>query len=179
MIPLFKVYMSEKVDKPLLETIHSGWVGQCGKVDEWEKVLAKKLKNPRILSLSAGTHGLHLALKLAGVERKDEVITTALTCFATTTPILAQGAEPVWADIQADSLNIDPQSVHQRITKYTKAIIAFEGGSKERDKVDWMVKYKKKPIYPVIYKNKIINKYYVYGTYKLFPSLTVMMNKFG
>jgi len=59
------------------------------------------------------------------------------------------------------------------------AIIAFEGGSKERDKVEWMVKYKKKPIYPVIYKNKIINKYYVYGTYKLFPSLTVMMNKFG
>ena len=58
-------------------------------------------------------------------------------------------------------------------------IIAFEGGSKERDKVDWMVKYKKKPIYPVIYKNKIINKYYVYGTYKRFPSLTVMLNKFG
>ena len=59
------------------------------------------------------------------------------------------------------------------------AIIAFEGGSKERDKVDWMKKYNKKPIYPVIYKNEIINKYYVYGTYKLFPSLTVMMNKFG
>jgi len=132
-IPLFRVYMSEKVDKPLLETVHSGWIGQCGKVNEWEKILAKKLNNPRVLSLSAGTHGLHLALKLAGVERKDEVITTALTCFATTTPILAQGAEPVWADIQADSLNIDPQSIRQRITKYTKAIIAMHWGGYPAD----------------------------------------------
>lgn len=127
-IPLFRVFMSDKIDKPLLETIHSGWIGQCGKCDEWERVVAKKLHNPRVLALSAGTHGLHLALRLAGVKRGDEILTSALTCFATTVPILMQGADPVWCDIQADSLNIDPNSVRERITKYSRAIVAMHWG---------------------------------------------------
>jgi len=125
--------MSDRIDKPLLETVKSGWVGQCSQVDKWEKVLAKKLNNPRVLTLSAGTHGLHLALRLASVRRGDECITTSLTCFATTVPILMQGADPVWADIQADSLNIDPNSIHQRITKYTRAIIVMHWGGYPAD----------------------------------------------
>lgn len=55
--------------------------------------------------------------------------------------------------------------------------IAFEGGSYERDEVDWMKKYGKEPIRPELLKNECINKNHVWGTYKQFPSLTVMLKK--
>lgn len=56
-------------------------------------------------------------------------------------------------------------------------IILFEGGSEERDKVDWMIKYNKMPIKQEIETNKIINTKYVYGTYLKFPSLTLLLKK--
>ena len=127
-IPLFRVYMDKSVNKPLLETLHSGWIGQGKRVEDFEKMLAKRFDNPRVLTLSAGTHGLHLALHLAGVQRGDEVIATALTCTASNWPITYCGADIVWADIQADDLNIDYRSVHERITKYTKAILCVHWG---------------------------------------------------
>lgn len=55
-----------------------------------------------------------------------------------------------------------------------RGIILFEGGSEERDNVDWMIKYNKKPILPEMNKNKILNENYIYGTYQMFPSLTIM-----
>lgn len=55
--------------------------------------------------------------------------------------------------------------------------IAFEGGSYERDEVDWMLKFNKEPIRPELWKNEIVKGCYVGGTYKLFPSLTVLLKK--
>ena len=56
-------------------------------------------------------------------------------------------------------------------------LILFEGGSEERDQVEWMAKYKKKPIRPEINNNSLANTNYIYGTYNLFPSLTVLVKK--
>ena len=127
MIPLFKVFMNPDIDEELLRVIHSGWIGQGSKVKEFEEALGKRFNNPNVLSLSAGTHGLTLALRLAGVGPGDEVITTPLTCTATNTPILQQLARPVWADIK-DDFNIDPKSVEARITEKTKAIMCMHWG---------------------------------------------------
>lgn len=126
-IPLFKVYMSKKVDESLLKTIHSGWIGQGEKVKEFEQALQNRVKNPHCLTLSAGTHGLHLALRLAGVGFGDEVITSPLTCTATNWPILIQGATPIWADVKRD-MNIDVKSIKERITPKTKAILIVHWG---------------------------------------------------
>lgn len=128
MIPLFKVFMSKEIDKPLLDVIHSGWIGQCSKVNEFEAALSKRVGNPNCLSLAAGTHGIHLALRLAGVGPGDEVITTPLTCTATNWPILMQGATIVWADIKEEDLNIDPLRVQEAITSHTKAIVVMHWG---------------------------------------------------
>jgi len=127
MIPLFRVYMNPDIDEELLSVIHSGWIGQGPKVNKFEEALGKRFNNPQVLSLSAGTHGLSLALRLADVGPGDEVITTPLTCTATNTPILQQLARPVWADIK-DDFNIDPESVKARITDKTKAIICMHWG---------------------------------------------------
>jgi dTDP-4-amino-4,6-dideoxygalactose transaminase len=127
MIPLFKVFMNPDIDEELLKVIHSGWIGQGPKVKEFEEALGNKFGNPNALALSSGTHGLTLALRLAGVGPDDEVITTPLTCTATNTPILQQLATPVWADIK-DDFNIDPKSIEARITNKTKAIMVMHWG---------------------------------------------------
>jgi len=127
-IPLFKVYMNDEVGPLVNSVLYSGWIGQGPKVVEFEQKLGDQFGNDKVLALSAGTHGLILALRLAGVGPGDEVITTPLTCTATNTPILMQGAKIVWADIKPTDLNIDPQSIKSSITDRTKAITVVHWG---------------------------------------------------
>ena len=64
-IPLFKVFMSEDVDKPLLETLHSGFIGEGPKVLEFEETLKKYLQTENVLTTNSGTSALHLAYHIA------------------------------------------------------------------------------------------------------------------
>ena len=125
---LFKVHMPRSVDQPLLEVLHSGFIGQGGKVDEFEKELGNYFNNNKILTLNSGTSGMHLALRLANVGHGDEVITTAMTCTATNMPVLATGAKVVWADVNPKTGLIDPKDIERKITKKTKAIIMVHFG---------------------------------------------------
>lgn len=128
MIPLFKVFMPESVMGPLRETLMSGYIGQGPKVEQFEKGLVPFMGTPNILSVNSGTSALHLALRLAGVERGTEVISTPMTCSATNEPILERGADIVWADIDPWTGNIDPLDVERKITSKTKAIMAVHWG---------------------------------------------------
>ena len=127
-IPLFKVHMPKDVDKPLLEVLHSGYIGQGPKVEEFEKKLSQFLGTENVLTLNSGTSALHLALRLANVEEGDEVISTPMTCSATNEPILAAGAKIVWADVFPENGLIDPSSIEKKITKKTKAIVCVDWG---------------------------------------------------
>jgi dTDP-4-amino-4,6-dideoxygalactose transaminase len=120
--------MNDKVGPLVNSVLYSGWIGQGPKVVEFEKKLSYEFENSRVLALSAGTHGLSLALRLAGVGPGDEVITTPLTCTATNTPILMCGAKIVWADIKPNDLNIDCRSIESSITDRTKAIMVVHWG---------------------------------------------------
>lgn len=127
-IPLFKVYMDNDVGPLVNSVLYSGWIGQGPKVVEFEEKLGYTFNNEKVLALSAGTHGLSLALRLAGVGPGDEVITSPLTCTATNIPILMHGADIVWADIKPTDLNIDPKSIESCITDKTKAIMVVHWG---------------------------------------------------
>lgn len=126
-IPMFKVGMNPEMNNDLLNVLHSGWIGQGPKVNEFEKKISKVFNNDKVLTLSSGTHGLSLALRLCGVGTGDEVITTPLTCTATNMPIMMQGADIVWADVK-DDFNIDPESIKKSITDRTKAIVVVHWG---------------------------------------------------
>ena len=128
MITMFKVHMPKSVDGPLLETLHSGFIGQGKKVDEYEALLGEYFGNPRVLTLNSGTSGLQLALRLCNVGPGDEVISTAMTCTASNMAALAAGANLVWADINPITGNIDAQAIEAKITAKTKAIIAVHWG---------------------------------------------------
>lgn len=136
-IPLFKVYMSEDVDKPLMETIHSGWIGEGPKVEEFEKNLKRYFGNPYIATVNNGTAALHLAYhmslypdrpKTSHIDTNAEIITTPITCTATNTPIINNGAKIVWADVDPLTGNIDPKDIENKITKNTKAITMVHWG---------------------------------------------------
>lgn len=127
-IPLFKVHMPKDVDKPLLQILHSGYIGQGSQVELFESKLAKFLNTPNVLTVNSGTSALQLALRLANVGIGDEVITTPMTCSATNEPILATGAKIVWADVFPENGLIDPSSVEKKISKNTKAIMCVDWG---------------------------------------------------
>ena len=139
---LFKVHMPQSVDAPLLEVLHSGFIGQGKKVDEFESKLADYFGNKNVLSLNSGTSGLHLALRLANVGYGDEVISTAMTCTATNMPILAAGAKIVWADVDPITGLIDPDDIEKKITSKTKAImmVHFGGIPCDVDKINSIAK---------------------------------------
>jgi dTDP-4-amino-4,6-dideoxygalactose transaminase len=126
-IPMFRVAIDKGLDRDLLNVIHSGWIGQGPKVKEFENELSRVFRNDKVLTLSSGTHGLSLALRLCGIGPGDEVITTPLTCTATNMPIMMQGADIVWADVKED-LNIDPYSIRNSVTDKTKAIMVVHWG---------------------------------------------------
>jgi len=131
-IPLFKVAISDNVFNPLLKTISSGWIGEGPKVVELENMLKAKFNNPHCLALNSGTSGLRLALELIKRQTRAAgrhvVITTSMTCFATNSPVLTSGLDIRWADIQKDSLNIDPNSIKEKIDENVLAIIVVHWG---------------------------------------------------
>lgn len=127
-IPLFKVFMSATLMPVLKEVLYSGYVTQGPKVEEFEVKLSAFLNNPYIATVNSGTSALHLALDLTNVGPGDEVVTTPMTCTATNWPILAHRAKIVWADIDPQTGNIDPESIKKNITKKTKAIMVVDWG---------------------------------------------------
>lgn len=134
-IPLFKVHMPESVSEPLMKTLFSGYIGQGPRVDEFEGILGRYIGNPHVVTLNSATSGLQLALRLAGVGPGTEVITTPMTCTATNMPILAMGADIVWADVDPETGNLSAADVARKITPRTKAILAVHWGGYSCDLV--------------------------------------------
>ncbi|MFA4970998.1 MAG: DegT/DnrJ/EryC1/StrS family aminotransferase [bacterium] len=125
MIPLVKVAMPPKdlLMPALEETLYSGMIAEGEVVYRFEAAFADKFKLPNALSMSSGTAALHTSLVLAGVRPGDEVISTPMTAEPTNLAILHSGASPVWADVSPLDGTIDPQSVRDRITSRTRAIM--------------------------------------------------------
>lgn len=116
------------------DVLDTRWIGQGPKVDEFERVWERQISAPhKAIAVGSGTDALHLAHILAGVEAGDTVVTPVFTCSATTTPILYQGARPIFADTKPDNLNIDPEDVARKVTERTKAIVCVDYGGLPAD----------------------------------------------
>ena len=92
-------------------------------VQEFEQNVAEYLGVKHAIGVNSGTDALVIALRSAGIQKDDEVITTSFTFFATVESIEMIGAKPVYADIQEDSFNIDPSRFEELLTDQTKAIL--------------------------------------------------------
>ncbi len=133
MIPIFYPHVPESSIDKLAEILRSRWIGQGPKVDEFEREFSKKFGLEHVVSVNSGTSALRLALALIGVGPGDEVISTPYTMVATNTAILEQFAKPVFADVQYETANIDPNDISRHITEKTKAIICVHWGGQPCD----------------------------------------------
>ena len=107
-------------------TLRSDFI-TCGpKVDEMEQSLASYVGAKYAVAVSNGTAALHCACIAAGIGPGDEVITTPLTFAASANCALYCGARPVFADINPETYNIDPESIKEKITDKTKAVVAVD-----------------------------------------------------
>lgn len=112
--------------KAVSEVLRSPFI-TCGpKVAEAEKRLAEYMGAKHAVVCSNGTAALHCACIAAGIGPGDEVITTPLTFAASANCAVYCGAKPVFADIDLETYNIDPQSIRDHITSRTKAVIAVD-----------------------------------------------------
>lgn len=110
----------------------------CGpKIEELEKKLCEITGAKYCVVCSNGTAALHIACLAAGVGAGDEVITTPITFAASANCALYCGARPVFADINPETYNIDPESVKAVTTSKSKAVVAvdFTGQSVELDEL--------------------------------------------
>ncbi len=123
-IPLYKPLLDGKELEYVSECIKTNWVSSQGTfVKEFEKKFSSYVGVKCASYCTSGTTGLHLALMACGVKRGDEVIVPDLTFVATGTSVVHAGAKPVFADIDEETLNINPESFRKKITRKTKAVI--------------------------------------------------------
>lgn len=107
----------------VVASMRSGWLGTGPKVARFETDFADYKGLPYTAAVNSCTAALHLSILAAGLGRGDEVITTALTFCATINAIIHSGATPVLADVDAHTMNIDPNDIERRITPRTRAIV--------------------------------------------------------
>lgn len=127
--PDWPVY-GEPEERLLLEVLHSGKWGGVGriKLPEFEEKFAAYQNAEHAVTVVNGTIGLTIALQASGVMPGDEVIMPPYTFIATATSCLIFGAIPVFVDVEADTLLLDPAKVESAITTRTKAIVAVHIG---------------------------------------------------
>jgi perosamine synthetase len=133
--------------KYLLECLNSK--NKTNFVGLLEEKFSKKVKSKYAIAFNSGTSTLHACLAALNVGYEDEVITPAQTVIMCTFAILARNAKPVYADIDSNTLNIDPQDIERKITKKTKAIIAVHMHGLPANMIEIM-KISKKYNIPVI-----------------------------
>lgn len=123
-IPIAQPDLSGNEKKYLLDCLKSTWISSRGEyIDKFEKGFAKFTGSKYAVSTSNGTSALHLALVGLGIGYGDEVIMPDLTFIATANAVKYTGATPVFADVEGDSWNIDPEKIESKINKKTKAIM--------------------------------------------------------
>lgn len=123
-IPFNRPYVSEKAQSYLLEAAKSGHISGDGKfTKKCHELLSSSLDGARVFLTTSCTHALEMSAILLEIGPGDEVILPSFTFVSTANAFVLRGAKPIFADIQPDTLNMDPASVSKLITNRTKAIV--------------------------------------------------------
>lgn len=128
-IPLFKIYTDDEDVREVTEVLLSGMNWATGpKIPDLEDRIAQYVGTKYAVTLNSGTSALHAALLAHGIGKGDEVIVPSYTFIATANSPLFVGARPVFADVEKETYGLNPESVNERITKKTKAIMPVHVG---------------------------------------------------
>ena len=122
-IPLAKPVLGEEEERAAVEVLRSGQLSLGPRLAQFERAFAARLGAPFASAVSSGTAGLHLALRAAGVQDGDEVITSPFSFVASANAAVFERARPVFADIDPRTLNLDPQAAAAAVSARTRALL--------------------------------------------------------
>ena len=123
MIPYGRQTIEEDDIEEVVKVLKSDFLTTGPKVAEFERAVAEYVGAKYAVAISNDTAALHAACHAAGIGPGDEVITTPITFAASANCVLYCGGTPVFADIDPQTYNIDPEDIRRKITDKTKAII--------------------------------------------------------
>jgi len=124
-IPLFRSAVNE-ADVQAVSAVmtRANYWAEGPEIEQFETKLCQYMGVPGALVCNSGTSALHMAMIACGVRYFHEVIVPSFTFISTVNAVKFTGAEPVFADIEPDTMGLDPADVESKITQKTKAIIA-------------------------------------------------------
>jgi perosamine synthetase len=122
-IPLARPLLGAPEEERVLAALRSGRLALGPLLPQFEAALGGRLGVKHVSAVSSGTGGLHLAVRAAGVERGDEVVTTPFSFVASANCLLYEGATPLFCDIDPRTLNIDPAAAADAVTERTRGLL--------------------------------------------------------
>lgn len=125
-LPFTRPSIDEATIQAVGDVLRSGWITTGPKCRELEEALSTRYNGRPVRLVNSATAALEFALRIAGVQAGDEVITTPLTWVATANVILNVGATPVLVDVDPITRLIDLEQAENAITPRTKAIIPVD-----------------------------------------------------
>jgi perosamine synthetase len=125
-IPLARPFLGEREEELVVEVLRSGRLSLGPTIDRFEELVAERVGAPYVAAVSSGTAGLHLLAHIAGLGPGDEAITSPISFAASANSFIFGGATPVFADVDRQTLNIDPAALEAAITERTKAVVTVD-----------------------------------------------------
>ena len=129
----------------VVDAITSGWITTSPKTEKFEQEITKLCYTDRTVCLNSSTASMEMTLRMLGIGKGDEVITSAYTYTASCSVICHVGATPVLVDINSDNFEMDYNKLESAITSKTKAIIPVDIGGVmcDYDRISKVVESKK------------------------------------
>ena len=126
MLPYGHQWLDEADIATVMAVLRSDWLTTGPKVAEFEHAFAETVGTREAVAVSSGTAALHTAMFALNVGPGDEVIVPAMTFAASANCVVYQRGTPVFADVEAETLLLDPAQVEARVTPRTRAVIAVD-----------------------------------------------------
>ncbi|MFP3939052.1 MAG: UDP-4-amino-4,6-dideoxy-N-acetyl-beta-L-altrosamine transaminase [Thermoanaerobaculia bacterium] len=126
MLPYARQWIDDDDVDAVVEVLRSDWLTTGPAVDRFEERFAETVGARHAVAVSHGTAALHAAVHALGIGAGDEVVVPAMTFAATANCVVYEGGTPVFADVEPDTLLLDPASVEARLTPRTRAVLTVD-----------------------------------------------------
>ena len=189
-IPFARPSLGIEEETAVLRVLRSGWLTTGKEAKSFEMEFAKHINSSHALAVNSATSGLHLALEALGLKPGDKVITSPYTFTSTAEVIRYRGADPVFADIDSKTFNINPVAVENLLKKdpSIKGIIPIHIGGNPCD-MDSLMNIRNRfnvflledaaHAFPVQYNGKFLGTFGDAGVFSFYATKTITTGEGG
>ncbi len=125
-LPYGRQWIEEEDVRAVAEILRADWITTGPRVPAFEAAVARFVGAREGVAVSSGTAALHAAIHAAGVGEGDEVVVPAMTFASSANAVVFEGGTPIFADVDPDTLLLDPAEVERRLTPRTRAVMAVD-----------------------------------------------------